>query len=334
MTRPSSLPALLLAAGISLCLTGSARCESDPARRELVLPGASGMPEAAAGADEPWRSQARSEAEAGRDSRALMPYTLEQVQRIQGLERAQRRARAFARPVPRQGVRSIALALEAARPVPVIRAAQGYVTALVFLDLTGAPWPVSRVLMRPAFRVADDAADAAGQARHIVYIAPQGAFDHGNVTVELAGLDLPVSLAVLVDDGEPADFRVAIRVPLPGPGADPRAFGRPGRFHAGDPLLALFGTGEPPAGARRLTVTGGDARDRAWRYQDHLYLKTPAPLLAPGPLGLERGPDGDWIYELVDTPFAVINRDGVRLRLRLSDPVHTVPVATARRERP
>ncbi len=266
------------------------------------------------GYHEPWHEDALPDAAVGETVRQRLPFTLEQIRRIHDLDRARRRAQAFARPVPTHDIRSITLGLDVSFPAPVIRAAQGYVTAIVFLDMTGAPWPVRRVLMRPEFR-ADGDADSAS---HIVYVAPIRAFDHGNVTVELDGLDLPVSLAVLVDDGAPADFRVAVRLPRAGPGAAADALQRHERFRAGDPLLGLFAAGTAPAGAVRVAVTGGDRRDRAWRHRGRLYLKTPKTLLAPGPLEFERGPDGDWIHVLADIPFAVLSDDGVRSRLGFS----------------
>ena len=262
-------------------------------------------------APEPWSGQALSDEATGAAVRRRLPYALEDVERMQKLERENRRSRAFARPVPARGVRSITLALDAGARPPVIRAAQGYVTAIVFLDLTGAPWPVRRVLMRPGFRAAGDDQDA----RHIIYIAPQQAFDHGNVTVELDGLDLPLSFAIVVDDDAAADFRVAVRLPRAGPAASLHVLHRPGRFQAGHPLLGLFAAGAVPGGATRVALAGGDWRDRAWRYRDRLYLKTPKTLLAPGPLSFERGPDGDWLFELDDTPFAMLSDRGVQFRI-------------------
>ena len=270
------------------------------------------------GPAEPWRDLAATDEEAGAAVRGQYPYTADQFRRGLEVGRAHQRAAAFARPVPPNVVRSIRIGLDAGSPVPVIRAVQGYSTAVVFLDLTGAPWPVRRVLMRKQFQAEGD--DGKG-AEHVVYIAPSGPFDHGNLSVELDGLDLPLSLAILVDDPEgppsAADFRIVVRVPRPGPHADPLAFARPGRFRAGDALLGAFGSGAPPPGAIALDLDGGDWRDAAWRYQDRVYLKTPRPLLAPGPLAFERGPDGDWIFELEDTPRLVLSDNGVPLRIRL-----------------
>ena len=296
-------------------------------------PGSGAAAEGAAAGS--WAEYAVPDAQAARDARTRFPYTAEQMERVFALRRAEERARAFARPVPRRAVRIVDLALDDSRPVPAIRAAQGYATAVVFLDITGAPWPVRRAWMRPEFRAGEG--EAEGGAAHVVYVAPSRAYDHGNVAVELEGLDLPVSLSVFVDGapGAEVDYRIAIRVPRPGPNADPRALARPTRLRAGDPVLALFASGRAPEGAVRLLVEVADGvrgqasglgpgragvgagAARAWRFAGRLYLKTPHVLLAPGPTAFERGPDGEWIYELPDTPLVLASVGGARVRLGL-----------------
>ena len=127
--------------------------------------------------------------------------------------------------------------------------------------------------------------------------------------VKLAGLADPVVLS-LRGTGADADFRVEIRLGLPGPNADPGALAQPAGFHAGDPvLLGLLG-GIVPPGAERLAVDGGGAGDRAWRRGGDLLLLTRAHLLSPGPLAAERGPGGRWAYRLPDTPLVLVSAEG------------------------
>lgn len=201
--------------------------------------------------------------------------------------------------------------------------AQGYATALVFTDITGEPWPVGRVTVEKVFSPVEpprpeqgdpDTAGSDDTARHMVILSPLEAHAHGNAIIELEGLDQPVALLLTGGDGT-VDVRVDLRLPLAGPHADPRLLTRPDTFRPGDPLIAAFLTGHAPPEAERLRVEGGGWRDRAWRYLDQVYLRTPAHLLSPGPDAFERGTDGTTVYRLADTPFAVISREGERHRL-------------------
>lgn len=288
-----------------------------------VAPAGAGE-EAAPAPREPWSELALPDEDAGIDARARFPYTREQLDRILELHRTRQRALGLRhRPVTR---RTRSISLVPGSPAPAggdahLAAARGYVTALVFLDVTGAPWPVARVLMRPEFRVQDPARP---RADHVVYLAPQRIWDHGNVTVELAGLPLPLSLPVLVDDAGTVDEVVVVRLPEPGPRADLRALAAPVRLAAGEPALDLFATGTPPGDAVRLAVEDGTAGPatphRAWFWREQVWLKTPDLVLAPAALAAARGPDGNWVHMLPDTPLVLVSsRDsGATRRLRLA----------------
>ena len=122
-------------------------------------------------------------------------------------------------------------------------------------------------------------------------------------------------LRISLRGGGEADFRVDMRLGLPGPNADPAALVRPEGFHAGDPqLLELLG-GTIPPDAERLAVEGGARDDRAWRSDGDLLLLTRAHLLSPGPRAAERGPGARWAYRLPDTPYALVTRGGREARL-------------------
>ena len=181
---------------------------------------------------------------------------------------------------------------------------RGYVTALSFTDMTGAPWPIEEARVDRRFLPPEGENGTEGEgagSSHLLYLAPQAAYLRGTAVVKLAGLANPVAMS-LRGTGADADFRVEIRLGIPGPDADPGAPAQPAGFHAADAvLLGLLG-GDVPADAERLAVGGGDAADRAWRRAGELLLLTRAHLLSPGPLAAERGPGGRWAYRLPDTP--------------------------------
>ena len=168
----------------------------------------------------------------------------------------------------------------------------------------------------PSGDVAHEGAVAEGRdggGSHLLYLAPVARSLHGNAVVKLRGLAEPL-VALLRGGGIVADFRVEVRLDLPGPNAAP-GIRTDGGFHAGDPVLLDLLGGVAPPGADRLAVDGGGGNDRAWRLGGDLLLLTRADLLLPGPWAAERGAGGRWAYRLPDTPYALVTRDGHETRL-------------------
>ena len=205
--------------------------------------------------------------------------------------------------------------------IPRIALRRGYVTAVSFTDSTGAPWPIEEALVDRRFLppgAESGAGDGGSESGHLLYLAPRAAYLGGNAVVKLRGLAEPVVIG-LSGTGADADFRVAIRLGVPGPNADPGALAQPAAFHAGDAvLLGLLGGAVPPD-AERLAVEGGASGDRAWRRGGEVLLLTHAHLLSPGPLAAERGPGGRWAYRLAGTPLALVSDGGREKRLGFAD---------------
>ena len=268
-------------------------------------------------ATDAWAGHALSDEDAARQGRAALPFTQDQIETLGRLLRETQEATARGAGAPPKGrVRRVRLDT-AGNAVPEIAVRRGYVTAVAFTDMTGAPWPIEEALVDRRFLPPDTEGDTGEDATgtsHLLYLTPSAAFLGGNAVVKLAGLAEPVAMS-LRGTGADADFRVEIRLGLPGPNADPGALAQPTGFHAGDAvLLGLLG-GEVPADAERLAVEGGDAGDRAWRRAGGLLLLTRAHLLSPGPLAAERGPGGRWAYRLPDTPLALVSAGGRERRL-------------------
>ena len=291
-----------------------------------------------------WAGHALSDDEAARQGRAALPFTQDQIEILGRILRETQQATARGAGEPPAGrVRRIRLddgaiygtgvsgtsvsgtsvsgTSVSGTNVPAIAVRRGYVTAVLFTDSTGAPWPIEEALVDRRFLPPDahgEAADEDPASTHLLYLAPQAAYLRGNAVVKLRGLAEPV-VAHLQGTGADADFRVEIRLGVPGPNADPGALAQPAAFHAGDPvLLGLLG-GEVPPDAGRLAVEGGAAGDRAWRRGGEVLLLTRAYLLSPGPLAAERGTGGRWAYRLARTPLVLVSEGGREKRLSLSD---------------
>ncbi len=290
-------------------------------------PRAGGAPEAALERTvDVWSAHALTEDEAARQGRAALPFTPEQIEALGRILRETQEATVRgAGAAPKGRVRRIRLddgTSVSGTSVPRIALRRGYVTAISFTDSTGAPWPIEEALVDRRFLppgAESGAADEESGSGHLLYLAPQAAYLCGNAVVKLRGLAEPV-VASLRGTGADADFRVEIRLGLPGPNADPGALAQPAAFHAGDAvLLGLLGGAVPPD-AERLAVEGGASGDRAWRRGGEVLLLTRAHVLSPGPLAAERGPGGRWAYRLAATPLALVSDGGRETRLGFADP--------------
>ena len=106
---------------------------------------------AAAGEAALWTEHAVTDGEAGRLAREVMPFTRETIERAGALVRETQAATQAARlgEAPQGRIRRVALGAVGA--VPVVRLRSGFVTALLFTDMTGAPWPIEEVLVDARF---------------------------------------------------------------------------------------------------------------------------------------------------------------------------------------
>ena len=256
-----------------------------------------------------------------------MPFTVEQIEALGRLLQETQAAVAQGGGAPPEGrIRRVRIGSPGEGAIPAIAVRKGYVTAVSFTDATGAPWPIEEVLVDGRFlpQAASEGGDGGGSG-HLLYLAPQARSLHGNALIKLHGLAEPL-VASLRGGGPAADFRVEVRLGMPGPNAVPAAPARAG-FHAGDPVLLELLGGVAPQGAERLMVEGGGRDDRAWRHDGDLLLATGADLLSPGPWAAERGAGGRWAYRLPDVPYALVSRNGREMRLgfREWDEVLTFP---------
>jgi intracellular multiplication protein IcmK len=192
---------------------------------------------------------------------------------------------------------------------PAIRLAQGFVSSLVFLDSTGAPWPIS------AYDLGDPAAfnivwDKVGNT---LMIQANKLYTYGNLAVRLSGLNTPVMLT-LIPGQKAVDYRVDLRIQGIGPNAKalPLEEGIPPSTN--DLLLHVL-DGVPPPGSDRLVVSGGDAR--AWIFDERMYVRTNLTILSPGWIGSMTSADGMHAYEMQKSPVLLVSWHGKVMQLKI-----------------
>ncbi len=213
----------------------------------------------------------------------------------------------------------------------VVHLAAGYSSAIMFQDVTGAPWPVLTAIVgnAEAFSVLSpdrpDAGDKEKAGRdsghsHIVTVLPLKAHASGSLVLTLQNAAYPVLLH-LVSAGSRGRDRVSdaltvIRLEGQGPSARPVAIG-PRPETASEELLSLV-HGIVPEKARKLRTVPQIPGLTLWRCQDRVLVRTPYEAIWPAWLSCA-GSDGMKVYAMPVTPSIVLSIDGRAQQVRISE---------------
>lgn len=239
-----------------------------------------------------------------------MPMAPQQILQLkQQMDLAQRAASIPATIPPKPISSTLMINLAPGAAPPAIRLAQGYVSSLVFVDSTGAPWPVA------SFNIGNPKAvnmQWDGKS-NIVMMQAMLPYSHGDIVIQLQNLPTPITLELV--SGQPVvDYRVDVHVPGIGPNTKELPTGTPLPNSANQLLLGVL-DGVAPAGSKALSVRGADAQ--AWLLNDKLYLRTRFTLLSPGWAGKMVSPDGMNAYELPKTSSVLVSRYGEPAELKI-----------------
>lgn len=240
----------------------------------------------------------------------LFPLSVEEIIRLKQMYHTTEYAQAStAGTPPKPTATSQIVNLSPGSTPPVIRLSQGFVSSLVFLDSTGAPWPITAYdLGDPtAFNIQWD------KTSNTLMIQASKLYTYGNLAVKLKGLNTPVMLT-LIPGQKAVDYRVDLRIQGFGPNAKnlPMEDGIPPA--ASDLLLHVL-EGVPPNGSSRLIVSGGDAR--AWILNERMYVRTNLTILSPGWIGSMTSADGMHAYELQKAPVLLVSWHGKVMQLKI-----------------
>ena len=223
--------------------------------------------------------------------------------------------RAAADPVrPEQpSVSSLDVSLGPGGAPPEIRTASGRVTALSFYDVTGAPYPVSAVVVgNPSlFQV-----EAPIPEGNLVTITPLAPYAEGNMVITLLDQSVPI-LVKLLAGTEVVDYRLDMRVAARGPlAAAPIQF-VDSSPQVGSPLISSFLDGLPPETAEPVALDQPGLS--AWRLNNALYLRTRMTLLSPAWSNSAAGAGGLKVYVVPDVPVILASDNGRLVSVQVLD---------------
>lgn len=240
------------------------------------------------------------------------PLTPDQIQTLNNMLDATQRAQAAApnESPPQPTSTSLMVNLSPGSTPPVIRLTRGFVSSLVFIDSTGAPWPIeSYDIGNPnAFNITWD------KKSNTLMVQARAAYTYGNLAVKLAMLNTPVMLT-LVPGQKVVDYRVDLRIQGLGPNAQPGMQGS-GLPDQADPTLLNVLDGVPPNGAKRLSVSSNVVQ--VWVVGNNtMYVRTAFTLLSPAWLSKMSSADGMNAYQLQVTPMLLLSRYGKVLQIKV-----------------
>jgi intracellular multiplication protein IcmK len=238
------------------------------------------------------------------------PLTPQQVVKLhQQIDISQRAAATPPLIPPKPVSTTIMINLAPGTTPPAVRLAVGYVTSLVFVDSTGAPWPIA------AFDIGNPKAvniQWDGKS-NIILMQALAPYSYGDMVLRLVGLPTPVTLE-LVSGQRVVDYRVDIHVPGIGPNTTELPIGSNLPNPASSLLLDVL-EGVSPPGSRALAVRGADCQ--AWLLGSRMFLRCRLTLLSPGWVGKMVSPDGMNAYELPRTASILVSRYGEPTELKI-----------------
>jgi intracellular multiplication protein IcmK len=240
----------------------------------------------------------------------LLPLTPDQVRTLHGLFSGTQRAVAEAPGIPPRPTSAAKIVnLAPGATPPIIRLSAGFVSSLVFLDASGAAWPIdSYDLGDPrSYNIQWD------KKSNMLLVQAITEFKTGNLAVMLRGLNTPVMLT-LIPGQRAVDYRVDLRIPGLGPNAAPAAMPEtlPG---ASNPILLDVLNGVPPPGSRALSIAGRDCQ--VWLLNGKLYVRTRLTVLSPGWISTLSSADGMHAYEMQQTPVILASENGKMVKLTI-----------------
>lgn len=193
---------------------------------------------------------------------------------------------------------------------PAIRLAKGFVSSIVFVDATGAPWPIV------AYDLGDPKAFSLEWDKHnVLMVQALTAYNYGNIAVKLQGEPTPIMLT-LIPGQKQVDYRVDLHVQKVGPNAK-ESITIDNLPNTEKPVLLNVLNSLPPAGSKPVHASGSGVQ--AWNKNGVLYIRTQWTILSPGWLSVIESNDGMKAYEMQSTPTILVSQYGKPVQINLKE---------------
>lgn len=232
-----------------------------------------------------------------------MPMTPDQIHQFKKAVDTTQRAVAIPANTPPKPISSTLLvSLAPGETPPAIKMSMGFISSLVFVDASGAAWPIQSYDLgnSQAFNMQWD------KTSNILMIQPLQPYTYANLAVRLKGLAPPVMLT-LIPGQSVVDYRVDVTVMGQGPNSQGEVSRAGLPKDASQTLLGVL-DGIPPEGSKALKVVDGSGE--AWLHGDVMYFRSRYTVLSPAWLDRMQSPDGMQAYQLPPTPSILISKLG------------------------
>jgi intracellular multiplication protein IcmK len=249
----------------------------------------------------------------------VSPFTAPEIRELHGDFDETRRAKASqpVNTVPR--ISSISVDLSPGGAPPMVRTARNEPSTVLFLDSTGAPWPLAAA---PRLATGDYFDVVWLKDTASIVITALSSYEQTGIAVFLKGLPTPIMIKLTSGDPDSSaktrivDYRLDLRIPGRGPGAKAPILG-PGRIGLYDDVLQAFLDGVPPTDARHIRIEGEPpSHTQVWQLGGSMYLRTPLDIRSAFEQTMSSA-DGMHVYKLDPTPLIAVSQGGQNLSLTL-----------------
>ena len=255
----------------------------------------------------------KNEADFVKQMNQMLPLTPEEIEELRARLDATRAA-IHPGPLPKAVSHTVLLDLQPGSPVSKIDVVPGFVSSIVFLDSTGAPWPITSVTVgNPKWF---DVTAPKVQPQNLLTVAALGTHLSSNLAVTLKNHPTPILIVLTTDSGISA-MLTALRANEQGPNATSPIISAPVSVGA-DSVLLGFLDRVPPDGA--IPLVTDNKQVEAWKYEDTLYVRTQYPAVFPAWSATVSGDAGVRVYAMPLVASVLLTRAGVPFHVRVNVP--------------
>lgn len=233
-----------------------------------------------------------------------IPFTPDQVSEIRKREESVEKARNAPLKDIKLQIRTIDVDVDSPNPIE-LNVYAGNVSAIVFYDQTGSPWPIEGDILgnKDAF-----SSSQISESNHIASFEILKNFSQSNALVNLKGLPIPIVIKLVGTSGV-VDSRVSVRIPKAGPNANFTAYSYDLIQNVSPEMLKVL-NGDKLINSKRYALVGVEGEVT---YKDGLlYIRTEADLINPPPKKSVVSPSGYKVYQLSPVTNLMFSVNGKR----------------------